>query len=128
MTQSNDSLHHDDIARVARAIWEAEGRPDGCDHDHWTRARRILEEERGADLPKAEASGAHDAAPEPPASGDARPVQPGFEDVPPGIVPGMKAQDAEESREKPAGRFAQQLADLPDESPAPRSSDEPSPT
>ena len=36
----------DDIARVAHAIWEAEGRQEGCDHEHWTRAKQLLLEGR----------------------------------------------------------------------------------
>ncbi|MFO1142569.1 MAG: DUF2934 domain-containing protein [Amaricoccus sp.] len=36
----------DDVARVAHAIWEAEGRPEGCDHEHWTRAKQLLLEGR----------------------------------------------------------------------------------
>jgi hypothetical protein len=40
-----------DIARVARQIWESEGRPEGRDKEHWQRAREILErEEEGPDL------------------------------------------------------------------------------
>ena len=37
---------NDEIARVANAIWEAEGQPEGCDHEHWMRARQLIEEGR----------------------------------------------------------------------------------
>ena len=37
---------NDEIARVAHAIWEAEGQPEGCDHEHWMRARQLIEEGR----------------------------------------------------------------------------------
>lgn len=30
------------IRERAHAIWEAEGRPEGCDQDHWHRACREL--------------------------------------------------------------------------------------
>lgn len=125
MTQSHHDLDHDEIARIAEEIWDAEGRPEGCDHDHWMRARRILEERRSEAAP----AGVDGAAPESGAPDGARPVQPGFEDVPPGIVPRMKAEDPEELHEEPGGRFASQLADLPDEAPAapaPESAREPS--
>ena len=130
MTQSNDRLDHDEISRVAKAIWEEEGRPEGCDHDHWMRARRMLEERgaeagtagpaaSGIDAPRADAAAPESAAPD-----AARPVQPGFEDVPPGIVPAMKADDPSDVPEEPGGRFAKQLADLPDEAPARAPADE----
>ena len=102
----------DDIARVAHAIWEAEGRPEGRDHDHWMRAKQLIEEGRAeAEFPEAVASG--DAEPEP----ASRPVQPGFEDVPPGIVPKMKHDAGADLREGPGGRFAKQIAELPEETP-----------
>ena len=37
---------NDEIARVAHAIWEAEGQPEGRDHEHWMRARQLIEEGR----------------------------------------------------------------------------------
>lgn len=114
MKKPADNLDQDEIARVAEAIWEAEGRPEGRDHDHWMRARRLLEEGRAeTEFPKAaaEIDDAHAA----------RPVQPGFEDVPPGMVPGMNEGAAGNLREEPGGRFAKQIADLPDDIPeAPR--------
>ena len=100
---------NEEIARVAHAIWEAEGQPEGCDHEHWMRARQLIEEGRAwVEFPQATAPRDEDAhAP--------RPVQPGFEDAAPGMVPVMKDEPEEDLREKPGGRFAQQLADLPDE-------------
>jgi Protein of unknown function (DUF2934) len=84
-----------DVARLAYAIWEAEGRPEGRDHDHWMRAKQLIEEGRAeAEFPD---------------------VQPGFEDVPPGIVPKMKEDVGPELREGPGGRFAKQIAELPEE-------------
>ena len=96
---------NDEIARVAHAIWEAEGQPEGRDHEHWMRARQLIEEGRAeAEYPQA----AHD-------TGAPRPVQPGFEDAAPGMVPVMKDEPGEDLREEPGGRFAKQLADLPEE-------------
>ena len=70
MTRPADTSRTDEIARVAHAIWEAEGRPDGRDHEHWMQAKQLLEEGRAeAEYPRAVAE-----------SGPAaRPVQPGFE-------------------------------------------------
>ena len=99
---------NDEIARVAHAIWEAEGRPEGRDHEHWMRARQVIEEGRAeVEYPQ--------AAPRNEAAGAPRPVQPGFEDAAPGMVPRMKEEAGEELREEPGGRFAKQLADLPEE-------------
>jgi hypothetical protein len=33
---------NEEIARVAHAIWEAEGQPEGRDHEHWMRARQLI--------------------------------------------------------------------------------------
>ena len=45
---------NDEIARVAHAIWEAEGQPEGRDHEHWMRARQLIEEGRAeAEYPQA---------------------------------------------------------------------------
>ena len=107
MTPSAD--HTDDIARVAHAIWEAEGRPEGRDHEHWMRAKQLIAEGRAeAEYPAA-------AAPDTGSASSARPVQPGFEDVPPGIVPEMKDDAGAELREEPGGRFAKQIAEAPEE-------------
>lgn len=88
-----------EIARLAREIWESEGRPSGRDQAHWHRAREILIEQARAD------AGTH--AP--------RPVQPGFQDAAPGMVPDMKpAPGPDELQEDAGGRFAKQLAEAPD--------------
>jgi hypothetical protein len=101
MNASKDARVSDaEIARVAQSIWESEGRPEGRAQDHWRRAREILE--------RGEAVGDPGHAP--------RPVQPGFEDAEPGMVPDMKQDpDGAELREGPGGRFAKQLADAPEE-------------
>ena len=99
----------DEIARVAHAIWEAEGRPEGRDHEHWTRAKQLILEGRAeAEYPAAAAVGRDEE------SGSLQPVQPGFTDVAPGTVPKMKNDPGPELREEPGGRFAKQLADLPE--------------
>jgi len=96
MTSSHDAPEADEIARVAHSLWEAEGRPEGRDHEHWMQAKRLIEEGR------AEAEGAP------------RPVQPGFADASPGTVPEMEDVDGAELEEGPGGRFAKQIADLPE--------------
>ena len=98
---------NDEIARVAYAIWEAEGQPEGRDHEHWMRARQLMEEGRAeVEFRQAAARGKGAGAP--------RPVQPGFEDAAPGMVPRIKDEPGEELREAPGGRFAKQLSDLPE--------------
>jgi Protein of unknown function (DUF2934) len=110
MSTASGTPERDDIARVAYAIWESEGCPEGRDHEHWTRARQLIEEGRAdAEYPQA-AAGGHGSSP--------RPVQPGFEDAAPGMVPRMKEDPGPELKEGPGGRFAKQLADLPEEGPA----------
>jgi hypothetical protein len=123
MTPSAD--HTDDIARVAHAIWEAEGRPEGRDHEHWMRAKQLIAEGRAeAEYPAAAASGDAGST----SASAARPVQPGFEDVPPGIVPEMKDDAGAELREGPGGRFAKQIAEAPEEGVGePAGSDTPAP-
>jgi len=37
-------LTDEDIKKLAFAIWEEEGRPDGKDVEHYLRAKKILEE------------------------------------------------------------------------------------
>ncbi len=44
MAHQADTSRTDEIARVAYAIWEAEGRPEGRDHEHWTTAQQLLAE------------------------------------------------------------------------------------
>lgn len=111
MTTSNANPAKDDIARVAYAIWEAEGRPEGCDHEHWMRAKQLLLEGRAeAEFPGAQADGD-------PSDPSPRPVQPGFEDARPGIVPERKAEPGPDLQDGPGGRFARQLAEAPGEDP-----------
>jgi len=116
MNASKDARVSDtEIARVAQEIWESEGRPEGRAQDHWNRAREILE--------RGEAIGGPGHAP--------RPVQPGFEDAAPGMVPDMKRDPGgDELREGPGGRFAKQIADAPEkpDSPGPRNPDPLPPT
>ncbi|HYI84227.1 MAG TPA: DUF2934 domain-containing protein [Acetobacteraceae bacterium] len=108
MSGSAGSPANDEIARVAHAIWEAEGRPEGRDHEHWMRARRLIDEGRAeVEYPQAAPPGEEQGrAP--------RPVQPGFEDAAPGMVPKMKVEPADDLQEDAGGRFAKQLAELPD--------------
>jgi len=40
-------VDNDAIRRRAHEIWEAEGRPEGRDQEHWIRAQRELCEEAG---------------------------------------------------------------------------------
>jgi hypothetical protein len=109
-----------DIARLAHALWEAEGRPDGRDREHWRRAREMLESGEAEARSDAEAREAAGHAP--------RPVQPGFEDARPGMVPDMKQATAPgELREEPGGRFAKQLAELPEGEGEGRQSEKPGP-
>jgi hypothetical protein len=37
---SNPSHHHDTIKQLAREIWEARGRPKGCDLEIWLEAEK----------------------------------------------------------------------------------------
>ena len=45
----------DEIASLAHAIWEQEGRPEGREVDHWLSAERQLRERRARSTPPAEA-------------------------------------------------------------------------
>jgi hypothetical protein len=112
-----DTSANDEIARVAYAIWEAEGQPDGRDHEHWMRARQLIEEGR-AEEEFPQATAARDEG-----AGAPRPVQPGFEDAAPGMVPVMKDEPGAELREGPGGRFAKQLSELPERAPDAASAD-----
>jgi hypothetical protein len=40
MTASSDL---EEIQRIAYELWQIEGEPEGRDHEHWERARRIFE-------------------------------------------------------------------------------------
>lgn len=105
-TPANETPANDEIARVAHAIWEAEGHPEGRDHEHWMRAKRLIEEGRA----EVESPQAAESTP--------RPVQPGFEDAAPGMVPAMKDEPFEDMQEGAGGRFAEQLSELPESEPA----------
>ena len=113
MTASTGKSKTDaEIARLAYSIWEAEGRPEGRDHEHWLRAKELVERS-GAGVKPEVVAGARDEI----GQGAARPVQPGFEDVLPRVVPEMKEDAGTDLREGPGGRFAQQIAHLPEEGP-----------
>lgn len=49
MTDRNQLDRKDEIARIAWAIWEDEGRPDGKDEEHWYRATEIVDRGAAAD-------------------------------------------------------------------------------
>ena len=88
---------NDEIARVAHAIWEAEGQPEGRDHEHWMRARQLVEEGRAeVEFPQAAAVPPDEDTEAP------RPVQPGFEDTAPGMVPVMKDEPGGTAWRNPA--------------------------
>lgn len=42
-----DQDHQERIRQRAHEIWESEGRPEGRDADHWTRAQEELKNEMG---------------------------------------------------------------------------------
>lgn len=48
MSEPNETFSEDDIAAVAKQIWEEEGRPEGKAEEHWEKARRHLLDEKGA--------------------------------------------------------------------------------
>ena len=109
MTPPSDNPTREQIVRIAHAIWEAEGRPEGRDHDHWMHAKQLIADGRAeAEFPEAFTPAAAETEP------STRSVQPGFEAVPAGIVPKMKENPGPEMREEPGGRFAKQIADLPE--------------
>ena len=43
-------ITEEEIKKLARAIWEAEGCPEGRDCEHYFRARRMLEEKERVTL------------------------------------------------------------------------------
>ncbi len=65
MAHSEGKARPDEIARVAYAIWEDEGRPEGRDHEHWMKARQLLEEGRAYSEYPGAAAETGDAAPDP---------------------------------------------------------------
>ena len=92
----------DEIARVAHGLWEAEGRPGGRDLEHWTRARRMIEEGRTEIAPAEGATPS--SAPEDPA-----PSEP------------ARGGPAAESRKPRRDRLAGEVARRPEERPEPAS-------
>jgi len=46
--RSKNEPTHDEIAAVARAIWEQEGRPEGRNVEHWLQAEKQLRQRRKA--------------------------------------------------------------------------------
>ena len=68
MKRPTDNRDNDEIARVAQAIWEAEGRPEGRDVEHWLRAKQLIAEGRAeAEYPElALGAGEEGAFPAPP--------------------------------------------------------------
>lgn len=65
MSKPSETQPEEEIARIATAIWEADGRPEGRDHEHWTRAKQLFEEGRAAsDVP--EVAGAREPDDRPP--------------------------------------------------------------
>jgi hypothetical protein len=84
----------DEVARVAYAIWEAEGRPEGRDQEHWARAERMLDEGTAyADYPsarsgpsKAETPGPRDPAPLPATGEEGFVTVPSEENAAPGAL------------------------------------------
>jgi hypothetical protein len=45
----------DEIAALAHAIWEEEGRPEGREVDHWLSAERQLRQRRAGNTPPTDA-------------------------------------------------------------------------
>jgi hypothetical protein len=107
----------DQIARIAHAIWESEGQPTGRDHEHWMRARQLIEEGR-AEIEYPEAAGAGDTEDGAPQSAQSDPDEPST-----GMFPYTK--NRVEPRKEPGERDAdaQDDADVraePGENPGPR--------
>jgi len=46
MDKQNESHTHEEIAPIARAMWEQEGQPEGKAEIHWRRAEEHLIENR----------------------------------------------------------------------------------
>jgi hypothetical protein len=58
MVHHTDTARTDEIARIAYAIWEKEGRPGGRYHDHWAKAKQLLKEGRAySEYPEARVEG-----------------------------------------------------------------------
>jgi hypothetical protein len=100
MTRQADTDATDEIARVAYAIWEEEGRPDGRDHEHWMKARRRLAEGRAHDAHPAGARagdpGETSSGPPEARGGVATPGPRNPEPLPPGNAKGFATVPSEE--------------------------------
>lgn len=40
--ETDESFTHEDVARVAKQLWEDEGQPEGKAEEHWQRAEEHL--------------------------------------------------------------------------------------
>jgi Protein of unknown function (DUF2934) len=98
----------DEIQRIAYELWQIDGEPAGRDQEHWERAKRIFESRNASPGDTADGREAHGSDDTP------RPVNPGFEEVAPGMVPQMKDDPVPDLPDPPMGRFASQLKDLPE--------------
>ena len=92
---------NEEISVIAYEIWEAEGRPDGRDREHWFLAKELV---GGGDNERGEAAASSDSH----NSATARPLQPGFDDAA-GNDPGDEAvrqigQGKDHTHVRPAGR------------------------
>ena len=86
MARQTDTARTDEIARVAYAIWEAEGQPEGRDHEHWMNAKQLIEEGRAySEYPGAAAEAEADET-----LGRGRPAAAKAE----GATPGPRNQDS----------------------------------
>lgn len=94
----------EEIRRLAYEIWQCEGEPEGRDREHWERAKRIVESRGTAGKDDETREGREEAVP----------VNPGFKEVEPGMVPEMKEDPAPDLPDPPMGRFTKQLMDVPD--------------
>jgi hypothetical protein len=66
MVHHTDTARTDEIARIAYAIWEKEGRPGGRYHDHWAKAKQLLKEGRAySEYPEARVEGDRCDKPDP---------------------------------------------------------------
>lgn len=73
MTSADRPPTEEEIARLAHAIWEAEGRPEGRGPEHWRRAEAIL---AGTEPAIGPGGAPYAAAPEMPGPRDPQPIPP----------------------------------------------------
>ena len=97
----NGPSETEEIERIAYELWQIDGEPFGREDEHWERARRIFESRRAS---SGDGDGRAPGGPDAP-----RPIDPGFGEAEPGMVPAADLPDP------PTGRFATQVRDLPDE-------------